>query len=40
MQEQVGHFFDGLRTQPEEVMTRSRTKLQALVEVVTPDAAA
>ena len=40
VQEQVGHFFDGLTSRTEEVKTRCRTKLQALAEVVAPDAAA
>ncbi len=30
VQEQVGHFFDGLKSRSEEVKTRCRTKLQAL----------
>jgi transposase len=40
VQEQVGHFFDGLKSRTEEVTTRCRTKLQALAAVVAPDAAA
>ncbi len=40
VQEKVGHFFDGLKSRTEEVKTRCRTKLQALAEVVAPDAAA
>ncbi len=30
VQEQVGHFFDGLKSRSEQVKTRCRTKLQAL----------
>jgi transposase len=40
VQEQVGHFLDGLKSRTEEVTTRCRTKLQALAEVLAPDAAA
>ncbi len=40
VQEQVGRFFDGLTSRTAEVKTRCRTKLQALAEVVAPDAAA
>ena len=40
VQEQVGHFFDGLTSRTEEVKTRCRTKLQALAEALTADAAA
>ena len=40
MQEQVGAFLDGLTSRTEEVKTRCRTKLQALAEVLTSDAAA
>ena len=40
VQEQVGHFLDGLKSRTAEVKTRCRTTLQALAEVVAPDAAA
>ena len=40
VQEQVGAFLDGLTSRTEEVKTRCRTKLQALAEVLTSDAAA
>ena len=40
VQEQIGHFFDGLKARTEEVKTRCRTKLQVLAAVVAPDAAA
>ncbi len=40
VQEQVGAFLDGLTSRTAEVKTRCRTKLQALAEVVAPDAAA
>ncbi len=40
VQEQVGRFFDGLTSRTAEVKTRCRTKLQALAEALTPDAAA
>ena len=36
--ENVGHFFDGLKSRTEEVKTRCRTKLQALA--AASDAAA
>ena len=40
VQEQVGAFLDGLTSRTEEVKTRCRTKLQALAEGLTADAAA
>jgi transposase len=40
VQEQVGHFLDGLTSRTEEVTTRCRTKLQALAAALAPDAAA
>ena len=39
VQEQVAHFFDGLKSRTEEVKTRCRTKLQKLAEAL-PAAAA
>ena len=39
VQEQVAHFFDGLKSRTEEVNTRCRTKLQKLAEAL-PAAAA
>ncbi len=40
VQEKVGAFLDGLTSRTEEVKTRCRTKLQALAEALTSDAAA
>ena len=40
VQEQVAAFLDGLTSRTEEVKTRCRTKLQALAEGLTSDAAA
>jgi transposase len=40
VQEQVGHFFDDLKSRTEEVTTRCRTKLPALAAAAVPDAAA
>ena len=40
VQEQVGAFLDGLTSRTAEVKTRCRTKLQALAEALTSDAAA
>lgn len=40
VQEQVGHFFDGLTARTEEVKSRCRTKLQALAAAALADAAA
>jgi hypothetical protein len=40
VQEQFGHFFDGLKARTEDVKSRCCTKLQKLAAAVLADAAA